>query len=87
MLTITLFKLLICFIVALLTSITIRFILKDKREQWFKRSANRSVINQRGFIGQWLALGYPVTKQGYLVLSGQLFLIAIEILIILILPL
>lgn len=82
-LTVTPIKILICFVTLLLTTILVRFLLKEKREQWFKRSTSKSIITIRGKFGEYLALGYPICLQGYLVHLGLLFIFAIEIFLIL----
>lgn len=83
---ITPLKILICFALALVTTIVVRFVLKEKRDLWFTRSMPRSLITVRGAFGQYLSLGYPVTWQGYIVLCALLLIIACEITLVIYYP-
>lgn len=74
-------KIILCFVAALLTTIVVRFILGDRRDLWFKRTSS-TIFNQRGMVGQYLSLGYPITKQGLLVWLGLLAAIVLECLFI-----
>lgn len=72
----------ICLLAALVTSIVVRFIVGDaRREMWFAQTKS-TLINQRGRLGQYLSLGYPKTKQGFVVWLGLVALIVAEIFII-----
>lgn len=79
-------KILICFIVALITTVIVRFALGKRRELWFRRTPNRSFITIRGALGYYLSLGYPVTWQGYGVLCALILLICAEIALIVYFP-
>ena len=82
-LTVTPFKILICFAFVLITTISARFLLKDKRDLWFRRSQSKNIITIRGKIGEYLALGYPICLEGFAVTALLLAVIAIEILFVL----
>ena len=81
-LTVTPFKILICFTLVLITTISARFLLKDKRDLWFRRSQSKNIITIRGKIGEYLALGYPICLEGFAVTALLLAVIAIEILFV-----
>lgn len=70
-------KIILCFIAALLTTIFVRFAIGERRELWFKRTSS-TIFNQRGFIGQYLSLGYPITRQGLVVWLGLFAAIGLE---------
>lgn len=74
-------KIVLCFIAALLTTILVRFSLGEKRDLWFKRTSS-TIFNQRGMIGQYLSLGYPITRQGFIVWLGLFVAIALECLFV-----
>lgn len=82
-LTITSTKVLLCFIAALITTVAVRFALKEKRDLWFARSKSRHIITIRGKVGEHLALGYPKTMQGLVVWVLLLMGLAAEIYLIL----
>ncbi|MBO6259044.1 MAG: hypothetical protein J6M93_06910 [Succinivibrio sp.] len=77
--TVTADRVVLCFFLALGTTIALRFILGKNRELWFKRSAQRRLITMRSPVSMYLALGYPVTKQGYIVTALLILVIAMEI--------
>ena len=77
--TVTAPRVVICFFLALGTTIALRFILGKNRDLWFRRSAQRQLITLRSAVSMYLALGYPVTKQGYIVTAILLLVIALEI--------
>ncbi|HIX55951.1 MAG TPA: hypothetical protein H9850_00580 [Candidatus Anaerobiospirillum pullistercoris] len=63
------------------STLIVRFALRGKRYLWFKRTQS-SIINQRGMLGQYLSLGYPVTRKGLYVTLGLILAIALECLAI-----
>lgn len=67
---------------ALFTTILVRFLISDKRDKWFRRSQPKSPLMVKGALGDFLALGYPVTWQGFLVTLGLLAVIILECLLI-----
>lgn len=79
-------KILICFGLALFTTILVRFALASKRNTWFKRSKMRSMLTQRGALGEYLSLGYPTTWQGFVVLLGLILILILECWLVLSLP-
>lgn len=72
-----------CFLVALMTTIAFRFFIRSKRDLHFRRSQFKSVITIRGKIGDAIALGYPVTLTGFLLWLLLLSILALEIYLIL----
>lgn len=66
----------LCLGIALVICFIFRFIFASKRDLWFARTAS-TVFNQRGFLGSYLALGYPKTWQGTLVTLSELILIVL----------
>lgn len=74
-------KILLCFALALASTIVVRFALRDKRDLWFRRTQS-SIINQRGALGSYLSLGYPTTWQGLMVTALLVLSIALECLAI-----
>ena len=78
-LTVTPFKILICFILVLITTISARFLLRDKRDLWFRRSQSKNIITIRGKVGEYLALGYPICVEGFVVTALLFAVIALEI--------
>ncbi len=82
-LTVTPLKIVICFVIALLTTIMVRFALKDKRDLWFKRSRSNFILTVRGAIGEYLALGYPKTWQGGLILILLMAVLCLEFYLVL----
>lgn len=77
-------ELVICFGTALLTCMLFRFLFRDKRELWFAQTKS-TIFNQRGRLGQYLSLGYPVTLPGLVVIAAEVLLIALECLLIVLL--
>ncbi len=76
-------KILIAFLLCVATTIALRFLLGKKRDIYFRRSPPKSFITLRSQVSMHLALGYPVTKEGFLislalvlVLIGEIFLVA-----------
>lgn len=78
-LTVTPFKILICFVLVLITTISARFLLKDKRDLWFRRSQSKNIITIRGKVGEYLALGYPICVEGFAVTALLFAIIVLEI--------
>lgn len=81
--TITPLKIALCFAAALLTTCVVRFILGNRRDLWFKRSQPKFILTVRGKIGDYLALGYPKTIQGLIILCALLLVLCAEIWLIL----
>lgn len=81
--TVTAPRVVLCFFVALTTTILLRFALGKYRDLWFRRSAQRRLITMRSAVSMYVALGYPVTRQGYIVTFVLLLVIALEIFTIL----
>ncbi len=82
-LTVTPLKIAVCFIAALLTTLVVRIILRDKRDLWFKRTQPKFLLTIRGKLGDYLALGYPRTLEGALVLLLLTAVLMLEIYLIL----
>ena len=78
---ITIQQILLCFVLAVGTCVVFRFIFASKRDLWFARTKS-SIINQRGLVGQYISLGYPVTFPGLLVALLQVAIICVEIFLI-----
>ncbi|MBO5637496.1 MAG: hypothetical protein J6E49_00360 [Acidaminococcaceae bacterium] len=60
--------------------ITARLVGMERKEKWFKRRTNYTLLNRRGIFGEYLNFGYPRTWQGLLValgMYGLIFAIAI----------
>lgn len=81
-LTVTPLKIAVCFAVALLTTVLVRIILRDKRDLWFKRSQPKFLLTMRGKLGDYLALGYPKTREGAVVLLLLTAVLLLEIYLI-----
>lgn len=64
--TLTPFKVFIILVGAVLIAVAYRYLFRDKRDLWFARTQS-SIINQRGALGSYLSLGYPICYQGVLV--------------------
>ncbi len=82
-LTVTPFKILICLLFALITTVAVRFWLGEKRDLWFARSKSHFLLTIRGAAGEYLAVGYPKSWQGLLILIALLAVLALEIYIVL----
>ena len=51
-----------------------------RKEEWFKRRTNYTLLNRRGIFGEYMNFGYPRTWQGLLValaMYGLIFALAI----------
>lgn len=82
-LTVTPQKVVICFVLALLTAVAVRFMLGRYRDLWFKQSNPKSLITFRTPLATYIAIGYPICLQGYLVTAVLLLIIALEIFLVL----
>lgn len=49
-------------------SIIAKSIGTENKERWFKRRTRSSFFTRRGFVGDYINFGRPVTWQGYLVM-------------------
>ena len=75
----TLLKILLGFVVCLLTTFIFRFAIGDNRDLHFKRSVPKSFLTLRTPIAMHFALGYPVTAKGYALLALLLLILWLEI--------
>ena len=42
----------------------------ERKCKWFRqRDQNKSFLNRRGFLGEYIHFGYPCTRQGWAVFS------------------
>ncbi len=60
--------------------VTARLLGKERKELWFKRRTNYTLLNRRGIFGEYMNFGYPRTWKGLLValaMYGIIFAIAI----------
>ncbi len=80
--TVTPDRIILCFAVALVTVMAVRFALGRYHDVWFKRSIPKSLVTLRTKLQCWLALGYPVCREGYIVTGALLFAIALECFVI-----
>lgn len=75
-------------IIAFLLSLVIIYVVakmvgETNKEKWFKKRTKFTVFTRRGFLGETLHFGHPVTKEGYFVMIAMFSLIiAISYLII-----
>ena len=60
-------KVLLAFFLAVATTVALRFALGARRDQWFRRDRPKSFVTLRSQVSMHLALGYPVTKEGFIV--------------------
>lgn len=77
--TVTPLKVGIVLCASVLVSIIYRFLFAHRRDEWFRRTKS-TIINQRGPLGNYISLGYPVTFKGLLVtlaVAGDCILIAL----------
>lgn len=81
--TITPFKILLCLILALLSSFVFKLLLKDKHQLYFKVKEHKSLITIKGAINQKMAIGMPINAKGYLLYFLLLTIIACEIIFVL----
>ncbi len=82
-LTVTPLKIVICFVIALLTTIIVRFLVGKNRDKWFARSRSNFLLTMRGTLGEYLALGYPKSWQGALIFIALLIVLLLEIYLVL----
>lgn len=75
----TLLKILLGFVVCLLTTFIFRFAIGDNRDLHFKRSVPKSFLTLRTPIAMHFSLGYPVTAKGYALLALLLLILWLEI--------
>ena len=47
--------------------VTARIIGKEKKEMWFNKRTNYTMLNRRGSFGEYINFGYPRTWQGIIV--------------------
>jgi hypothetical protein len=76
------FKILLAFIVCLITTFIFRFAIGKNRDLHFKRSPPKSFITLRTPIAMHFSLGYPITLKGYVLLALLLFILWMEISVI-----
>ncbi len=79
---ITPFKIFLCLVTALITSFIFKFLLAQNHSKYFKVKKHTSLITFKGFINQKMAIGIPINKQGYILYTLLLTIIALEIFII-----
>lgn len=48
-------------------SIIAKSIGAENKERWFKRRSRSSFFTRRGFVGDYINFGRPITWQGYLI--------------------
>ncbi|MBU3826119.1 MAG: hypothetical protein IAA31_01295 [Candidatus Anaerobiospirillum merdipullorum] len=82
-LTVTPFKIIICLVIAFATTFIVRFMVGKKRDLWFARSRSNFLLTMRGALGDYLALGYPKTWTGALILLLLLAILSLEIYLVL----
>lgn len=75
----TLLKILLGFVICLLTTFIFRFAIGDNRDLHFKRSVPKSFLTLRTPIAMHFSLGYPVTAKGYALLALLLLILWLEI--------
>ena len=59
---------------------TARLVGSERKEKWFKRRTNYTLLNRRGIFGEYLNFGYPRTLEGLVValaMYGLIFAIAV----------
>ncbi len=64
--TVTILKIGIALCGSVVIAILYRILFAHRRDEWFRRTRS-SIINQRGYLGQYISLGFPVTFKGFLV--------------------
>lgn len=47
--------------------IVAKIIGKERKDRWFKRRRNYTLLNRRGVFGEYINFGYPRTWQGLIV--------------------
>ena len=68
------------FVAFIIIIITARLLGAERKEKWFKRRTNYTLLNRRGIFGEYLNFGYPRTLQGLavaLAMYGLIFAIAV----------
>lgn len=64
--TVTPLKIGIVLCASVIISIIYRYLFAHRRDEWFRRTKS-TIINQRGPLGSYISLGFPVTFKGFLV--------------------
>ena len=54
---------------------TAKILGSERKDQWFKRRTQYTLLNRRGIFGEYMNFGYPRTWQGLLVALGMYALI------------
>lgn len=72
-------KIFVCMIIAFLFFIITAILIGEERKaKWFKKRTRYSFFLKRGFLGEFLHFGYPVTREGYTVVVILVALIGLS---------
>ncbi len=53
-----------------MVALTVFVIGLERKHAWFRqRDQTKSFLNRRGFVGEYIHLGYPRTRQGWVIWS------------------
>lgn len=50
---------------------------EENKAKWFKKRTKFSIFTRRGFLGDTLHFGHPVTKEGYYIMLSMFGLILV----------
>ena len=63
----------------LMVAATVWVIGPERKYAWFRRrDPSKSFLNRRGFLGECIHLGYPCTREGWMIWSGFIVVIVLS---------
>lgn len=65
-------RVIIAFVLSLvIIYVSARIVGEENKAKWFKKRTKYTVFTRRGFLGETLHFGHPITKEGYYVMGGM----------------
>lgn len=69
-------RVILAFILSLFIILAVsKYVGEEKKAKWFKKRTKYTLFTRRGFLGEALHFGHPVTREGYIVMFGMFGLI------------